>query len=1005
MTSGPVVTLSSLASSCLTGIRQVMPPPAAVQGNDWRSLAVAPLMDFEPVLGVSVIVTYYEAPDALELTLAALECQDYPRELFEVVIVDDGSTTPLAAPADSPLSLQVLHQQDQGFGLARARNTGAAAAKQPILVFLDCDMCPEAGWLTAHARWHHAACDVLTLGFRAHVDVEGITSEQIRNRSGSLQDLFAGRPCQRPKWIDDHMSRTDDLTSNADDIFRAVTGGNLGISKAFYEAVGGYDESFTQWGAEDIEFGYRAYTRGAVLAPERSAFCWHQGEGATPSAEESASLELQRAKISQLIAHQGFRRDSPGRSFTVPQYVVTLRAPKSGGVTRLETVEQILAGNVHDLVIWIEEPLGADISRSNDHEKIRRLLAGDPRVRFGAVGAAVKTFPAASFHITTPGDAVIGTDTIARLRQHLGDDPAASTDPLNPQAAVSIVRSWVLHRAARRGVGVTQCEAVKPLDLTALEVTDTNAGPPIAIRRLQLFLQRLGRFAKRNLKRFAAVNKSVIREASQIRSTDDAREFGWWASSSIKSISDKRLEEAESLLRTQRQARYRLGPEIATAGPVSSSVFGAATEVSESLDAKTQVLVADTAEHAAAATGGISKTRVAEHLKVETVLLSELAPSASVAAFNAEKFNPVGWSCTFRKPSTTTAMLRRGLDPVRFRKLASAHHVEDSANAHRDTRSRAATLAAMTARGAVVRLTEPDPELEQLLGEELYSLMLDERIPTADVHTREALSIAMRRCALRDHSLRARARQVLAGSRHRAPALPLVSVLLATRRPHLVEAAVQAVARQSYPRIELVLATHGEGFDKAAINAVLESVDFATSTVAVAAEEPLGSVLNAAVKASNGELLTKFDDDDFYGPQHLWDLVLAHEYSQAALVGKAAEYVYLAGSDRTIQRFRNRSERPSRTLAGGALLISRHHLDSVLGWRSIPSGVDRALINDVRTAKLGTYRTHASGYMLVRHAEGHTWPAADTYFLKQADEVRDGCDLEFAGIEQHQEDT
>ena len=258
-------------------------PPAGVRGNNWRDLGVAAPDNFVPELPVSVVVTYYEAPEALELTLAALEGQTYPRELFEIVIVDDGSRTPLAAPTLSPWEVRVVHQEDRGFGLARARNTGARAANSEILVFLDCDMMPEAGWLAEHARWHHAANDALTLGFRAHVEVDGIDAVAVRTRAGSLTDLFADRPSDRPAWIEYHMTRTRELTSDADDLFRVVTGGNLGVSRSFFESVGGYDETFTQWGAEDTEFGYRAYTMGGLLVPARDALCWHQGAGAAPA--------------------------------------------------------------------------------------------------------------------------------------------------------------------------------------------------------------------------------------------------------------------------------------------------------------------------------------------------------------------------------------------------------------------------------------------------------------------------------------------------------------------------------------------------------------------------------------------------------------------------------------------------------------------------------------------------------------------------------------------------
>ena len=277
------------------------PPPAEVRGNDWRSLAVVPLEMFEPSLSTTVVVPYYEAPDELSLTLAGLERQTYPRNLFEVVVVDDGSDPPLELAEPNPLRVRVIHQEDLGFGLARARNNGARAADGDLLAFLDCDMVPEADWLASHARWHHAASDLVTLGFRNHVEVAGIDAAAVRGRPGSLAELFGGRPVQRPEWIERRMSLTDDLASDADDVFRVVTGGNFAVSADFFGAVGGFDESFTQWGSEDIEFGWRAYALGAVLVPERAALCWHQGEGAVLSETEEVSLRQQRDKLSHLV--------------------------------------------------------------------------------------------------------------------------------------------------------------------------------------------------------------------------------------------------------------------------------------------------------------------------------------------------------------------------------------------------------------------------------------------------------------------------------------------------------------------------------------------------------------------------------------------------------------------------------------------------------------------------------------------------------------------------------
>ena len=188
-------------------------PPAAIRNNDWRVLEPPSTGDFIPGLPVSIVVPYYEAPDALELTLAALGAADLPPRPVRGDRRGRRLVGSLGAPRiPARWTCGVIHQEDLGFGLARARNNGARAARHPILVFLDCDMLPEAGWLAAHARWHHLAGDVLTLGFRAHVDVDGVDADAIRHRTGALADLFRGRRVDRPEWIEFHMARTDELT-------------------------------------------------------------------------------------------------------------------------------------------------------------------------------------------------------------------------------------------------------------------------------------------------------------------------------------------------------------------------------------------------------------------------------------------------------------------------------------------------------------------------------------------------------------------------------------------------------------------------------------------------------------------------------------------------------------------------------------------------------------------------------------------------------------------------
>jgi hypothetical protein len=107
------------------------------------------------------------------------------------------------------------------------------------------------------------------------------------------------------------------------------------------------------------------------------------------------------------------------------------------------------------------------------------------------------------------------------------------------------------------------------------------------------------------------------------------------------------------------------------------------------------------------------------------------------------------------------------------------------------------------------------------------------------------------------------------------------------------------------------------------------------------------------------------------------------EYSQATLVGKASEWVYLSELDITLRRYAGGAEAEGKvTLAGGAMMLRRSDLISIGGFRRAKRHVDLGLLRDVRRLGGTTYRTHGFGYLLNRRADGHTWDIDADYFLK-----------------------
>ncbi len=100
----------------------------------------------------SVVVPTYERPAQLASCLAALARLDYPRDRFEVVVVDDGSAAaPSGVVRQFDESLDVKLHSQKNAGPAVARNFGAARARGEFLAFTDDDCEPGPLWLRAFA--------------------------------------------------------------------------------------------------------------------------------------------------------------------------------------------------------------------------------------------------------------------------------------------------------------------------------------------------------------------------------------------------------------------------------------------------------------------------------------------------------------------------------------------------------------------------------------------------------------------------------------------------------------------------------------------------------------------------------------------------------------------------------------------------------------------------------------------------------------------------------------
>lgn len=292
----------------------------------------------------------------------------------------------------------------------------------------------------------------------------------------------------------------------------------------------------------------------------------------------------------------------------------------------------------------------------------------------------------------------------------------------------------------------------------------------------------------------------------------------------------------------------------------------------------------------------------------------------------------------------------------------------------------ASSTRALRAIGAVVSSDLPETVVHQLHACGVLVVDSADRLPAPDDH----LGWQVRSVHERRHALRQFGPAAALGD------WPSVSVLLVTHRADFLDHAIAQLRRLSYPRLQVVVGLHGDRVDRTTVEDRLRDLPHQAVVVAIDGSANLGQALQLTADRAEGALLTKMDDDDHYGPEHIWDLVLARQYSGAQIVGKALDWIHLASSDVTVFRPTYPAEKYADFVAGGTILISRADLAAVGGWRPVPRSVDRALLDRVLQDGGLVYRTHGLGYVYSRRASGHTASVRDEHFLTKVERTYDG---------------
>jgi hypothetical protein len=365
-----------------------------------------------------------------------------------------------------------------------------------------------------------------------------------------------------------------------------------------------------------------------------------------------------------------------------------------------------------------------------------------------------------------------------------------------------------------------------------------------------------------------------------------------------------------------------------------------------------------------------------DKVAADQVDLTDPDPMVALGPLDERLLNPMGFERDVDGPVVDLSELDWGRGPTE----ALVRGLRSNLGVHADLPQATPLLAArviagLAMAGIPLSADRVATRVAAHLGEEVTAAITTE-VDLADPQAREEHSVVLRRAALTAYSSIAWRTRLGGLAGVRVASRPAVSIVMATRRPDLLEHALGQVARQrGVDRLELVLAPHGFEPDVSLVREALSVGGGVEVQVVPQPEDAIfGDVLHAAVTAASGDVVLKMDDDDWYAPDVVADLLLAHSYSGAELVGMPDDVYYLEPTDETV-RLGQPSEVYRQFVAGGTLMVDRSLLREVGGFRTVRRHVDAELIAAVRAAGGATYRTHGLGYVLRRTDSGHTWQA------------------------------
>jgi len=220
-----------------------------------------------PLPSVALVIPSYNGSRFLPECLDSVAALDYPRDLLETIVVDNGSTDGTAELLATRYPWVRVVRRSENLGFAEAVNVGAEASSAECLALANNDMRLDPAWLrelvAAYAPDEGYSC---VGGLILSVDGERVDfAEGFVTFHGIAGQIGQGQPVEDISLVDQRE-------------LLFACGGSLLVDRALFRELGGFDPAFFAY-FEDVDLGWRLWLAGHKVRLAARARSFHHRHG------------------------------------------------------------------------------------------------------------------------------------------------------------------------------------------------------------------------------------------------------------------------------------------------------------------------------------------------------------------------------------------------------------------------------------------------------------------------------------------------------------------------------------------------------------------------------------------------------------------------------------------------------------------------------------------------------------------------------------------------------